>query len=112
MNRTARSVESAGLAQDLSDVAGNLKEVTGRLREGKGTAGRLLMDETLYNSLASFSARADSLLGRAGADSSNVSKLISDPEFYSRVSKLLQDLDLLLVDLKEHPDRYVKVSVF
>lgn len=112
MNRIARSVESGGLTEDLTAVAGNLKEVTGQLREGKGTAGKLIMDESLYRSLASFSERADSLLARAGADSSNVSKLVSDPEFYDRVSKLLRDLDLLLVDLKENPDRYVKVSVF
>ena len=70
------------------------------------------MDDTLYRSLASFGARADSLLARAGDPSSNVSKLISDPEFYERVSTLLRDLDALIVDLKQNPDRYVKVSVF
>jgi phospholipid/cholesterol/gamma-HCH transport system substrate-binding protein len=123
MNRIAAAIESGkgaigkmvaddALAADLSAVAGNLREVTDRLRQGQGTAGKLIMDESLYRSLSSFSARADSLVGRAGADSSNLSKLISDPDFYGRVSKLLKDLDLLLIDLKENPDRYVKVSVF
>ena len=105
-------VADGGLSQDLTAVAGNMRTVTDQLRKGQGTAGRLIMDESLYLSLSSFSARADSLMAKAGADSSNVSKLISDPEFYSRVSRLLQDLDLLLIDLKENPDRYVKVSVF
>lgn len=112
MNRLAGSLERAGLTEDLSAVAGNLREVTGRLREGKGTAGKLIMDDTLYRSLSSFAARADSLVAKAGADSSNLSKMIADPEFYERVSKMLRDLDLLLVDLRENPDRYVKVSVF
>jgi len=123
MNRISAAVEGGkgalgmmvaddALAKDLSAVAGNLRTVTDRLRQGQGTAGKLIMDESLYRSLASFSARADSLAGRAGADSSNLSKLISDPQFYDRVSKLLKDLDALLVDLKENPDRYVKVSVF
>jgi phospholipid/cholesterol/gamma-HCH transport system substrate-binding protein len=70
------------------------------------------MDESLYSSLSSFSARADSILARAGADSSNVSRMIEDPEFYARISRLLKDLDLLLVDLRQNPDRYVKISVF
>jgi phospholipid/cholesterol/gamma-HCH transport system substrate-binding protein len=123
MNRIAGAVESGkgalgkmvaddALAEDLSAVAGNLRTVTDQLRKGQGSAGKLIMDESLYRSLSSFSARADSLMGKAGADSSNVSRLISDPGFYERVSKLLKDLDLLLVDLKENPDRYVKVSVF
>jgi phospholipid/cholesterol/gamma-HCH transport system substrate-binding protein len=123
MSRIAGAIESGrgalgqlaadgGLSQDLSAVAGNLRTVTDQLRKGQGTAGKLIMDESLYRSLSSFSARADSLMGKAGADSSNVSKLVSDPEFYDRVSKLLKDLDLLLIDLKENPDRYVKVSVF
>lgn len=123
MNRIASAVEGGrgalgrmvydpSLSDDLTAVAGNLRTVTDQLRRGQGTAGKLIMDDSLYRSLASFSARADSLLGRAGADSSNVSKMISDPEFYSRVSRLLRDLDLLLVDLRENPDRYVKISVF
>lgn len=123
MNRIAATIESGKgalgkmvaddrLSEDLSSVAGNLRAVTDQLRKGQGTAGKLIMEDSLHRSLSSFSARADSLMARAGADSSNVSKLISDPEFYERVSKMLRDLDLLLLDLKENPDRYVKVSVF
>ncbi|HLF13430.1 MAG TPA: MlaD family protein [Bacteroidota bacterium] len=107
-----RMVYDPALSQDLAAVTGNLRTVTDQLRKGQGSMGKLIMDESLYSSLASFSARADSIMAKAGADSSNVSKLISDPEFYSRISRLLEDLDLLLVDLRENPDRYVKVSVF
>lgn len=123
MNRIAAAVEGGEgalgamvrdrrLGENLAAVAANLRTVTDRLSRGEGTAGKLIMDESLYRSLASFSARADSLLGRAADDSSNVAKMISDPEFYDRISRLLEDLDLLLVDLREHPDRYVKVSIF
>ncbi len=107
-----RMIHDQALSEDIASVASNLRTVTDQLRKGQGSMGKFIMDESLYSSLSSFSARADTILGKAAADSSNVSKLISDPEFYSRVSKLLKDLDLLLVDLKENPDRYVKVSVF
>jgi phospholipid/cholesterol/gamma-HCH transport system substrate-binding protein len=100
------------LAADLTESAANLRSITGQIRQGKGTAGKLVMDDKLYANLTSFTARADSLAGKANADSSNVSKLIGDPEFYSRLSGLMKDLNLLLIDLKEHPGRYVHVSVF
>jgi hypothetical protein len=51
-------------------------------------------------------------MGKAAADSSNVSKFITDPAFYDRLSTLMRDLNILLVDLKENPGRYVHVSVF
>jgi phospholipid/cholesterol/gamma-HCH transport system substrate-binding protein len=107
-----RLVYDDAIAADIGEVAVNLRAVTDQLKNGRGTMGKLIMDEKLYTSLESFSARADTIMTRAAADSSNVSKMIGDPEFYSRISKLLHDLNLLLVDLRENPDRYVKVSVF
>jgi len=107
-----RLVYGEALAGDIGEVAGNLRMVTEQLKSGQGTMGKLIMDEKLYGSLASLSARADTILTRAADDSSNVSRLIGDPEFYSGISKLLKDLNLLLVDIRTNPDRYVKVSVF
>lgn len=100
------------LARNIAEVSANLRSVTGQLREGKGTMGKLIMDNELYTNLASFSSRADSLLAKASGDSSNVSKLLTDGSFYTQLLGLMRDLNLLLVDLREHPDRYVKVSVF
>ena len=51
-------------------------------------------------------------MSKAANDSSNVSKLIGDPGFYTRLSTLMRDLNLFLIDIKEHPERYVHFSVF
>jgi len=100
------------LSRNISVVASNLKNVTDQISRGKGTMGKLIMDDLLYNNLSSFSARADSLMSKASNDSSNVSRLISDGNFYNQLLKLMRDLNILLIDLKEHPERYVRVSVF
>lgn len=107
-----RLVYDDSLSRSVEQVSANLRTVTDRLSSGKGTMGRLIMDDSLYRSLSSFSSRADTLMSRAASDSSNVSKLISDPAFYAQLTKLMRDLNLLLVDLRENPDRYVRVSVF
>jgi phospholipid/cholesterol/gamma-HCH transport system substrate-binding protein len=53
-------------------------ELFGKINEGQGTAGKLVVNDSLYNNLNSAVA----------------------------------SLDSLLIDLKEHPGRYVRVSVF
>jgi hypothetical protein len=51
-------------------------------------------------------------MGKAAGDSSNVSKLLNDGNFYAQIMSLMRDFNLLLVDLREHPSKYVHVSVF
>jgi len=105
-------VYDQSLSENITDVSANLKTVTDQIRQGKGTVGKLIMDDKLYVNLSSFTSRADSIMARASGDSSNVSKLLNDGNFYSQIMSLMKDLNLLLVDLKEHPSKYVHVSVF
>lgn len=100
------------LGTDLKELAGNLNAVTGQIRQGKGTAGKLIMDDRLYNNLTQLSSRADSILARANADSSNVSKVIGDPQFFNNMQGVLHDLNLLMIDIRLHPERYIHFSVF
>ncbi len=100
------------LSKDIGDISRNLKTVTDNLKEGRGTMGKLIMDDKLYANLASFTSRADTLMTRAAADTSSVSRLASNGNFYRELIGLMKDLNLLVLDLREHPERYVKVSVF
>jgi phospholipid/cholesterol/gamma-HCH transport system substrate-binding protein len=105
-------VYDESLSRNINDVSANLKSVTDQIRQGKGTMGKLVMDDKLYLNISSFTARADSLLGSAVDDSSSVSRILKDGNFYNQLSHLMRDLNFLLVDFKEHPERYVHVSVF
>lgn len=62
----------------LNNISGDFKEISSNLRSGKGSAGRLLNDDTLVIRLEAASA----------------------------------SLDSLLKDMREHPNRYVKFSLF
>jgi phospholipid/cholesterol/gamma-HCH transport system substrate-binding protein len=35
-----------------------------------------------------------------------------DKELYNHLNATMRDLDALLIDFKEHPKRYINVSVF
>ncbi len=105
-------VYDESFGRDISTVSSNLRSVTDQIRQGKGSMGKLIMDDRLYMNLSSFTARADSLMAKASADTSSVSKLVADGNFYRQITTLMKDLNLLLVDLREHPERYVKITVF
>ncbi|MBI1806833.1 MAG: MCE family protein [Ignavibacteria bacterium] len=105
-------VYDESLSKNITELSSNLNSVTEQIKQGKGTMGKLIMDDRLYTNLSSFTARADSLMTKAASDSSTITKLVDDGNFYNQLIGLMRDLNLLLVDLKEHPSRYVHVSVF
>jgi len=100
------------LSRSVVDVSANLRTITEHIRQGKGSMGKLIMEDELYRNLTAFTARADTLMSKASNDSSNVTKFVNDGRFYSQLSTLMKDLNMFLVDLKEHPERYVHFSVF
>ena len=62
----------------LTEISDNLKKISTNLKDGKGSAGRLLTDQTLVLRMESATA----------------------------------SLDTLLKDMKAHPNKYVKFSLF
>lgn len=62
----------------LSNIAGSMEKMLGKVEKGEGTLGRLIHDDTLYRNLEKFT----------------------------------EDLDLLILDVKQHPQKYIKIEVF
>lgn len=98
----------AGLKEASGDAARLLSEIKG----GKGTLGKLIANDSLYNNLNSAGSKLSRFLESADKDSSVVKGLISDKNMYNNLMKSITNLNNLLEDIKEHPDRYLKVSVF
>jgi phospholipid/cholesterol/gamma-HCH transport system substrate-binding protein len=63
---------------NLEKTTKDLKEIVAGINMGKGTAGKLLTDDSLYN----------------------------------KINSTLTDLNSLIKDIKENPDRYIHISVF
>jgi len=74
--RAGREVQNT--VTHLTEISDNLKQISTNLKDGKGSAGRLLTDQTLVLRLESATA----------------------------------SLDTLLKDMRQHPGRYVKFSLF
>ena len=66
------------LTADLSDTVDELKRAFAGLSEGKGTIGKLLVDDSLYNNLEATSANLRKITTRIEEGKGTIGKLLSD----------------------------------
>lgn len=105
-------LNDAELYNNLSSFSNDLKMMSENLSKGKGTLGKLIANDSLYNNLNNSSAKLDLLLKQTQTDRTVIGGLLNDKKIYSKINDLIDELNLLISDIKEHPEKYVKVSVF
>jgi phospholipid/cholesterol/gamma-HCH transport system substrate-binding protein len=86
-------------------------ELTGKLNNQNGTLVKLA-DPTLYSRLENLTVRSEELLRKLERGEGTIGKLVSRDELYTRADKLLTEVEDLVADVKKHPTKYFKFSVF
>lgn len=95
---TRRMVNTANTAlAKYGDVADKINEAN--------------LQETL-DQLNAATANLNKTLARIETADGTLNKVINDPELYENLNSTAANLDILMKDLKERPDRYVQFSVF
>jgi len=101
------------LYRELVSVTAQLDTVSSRVVRGEGSLGLLLSSDTLYRELESVATRSDSLLARVEAGRGAAGQLMTDERLYEELLRLLVDVNALIADVRERPERYVPpVEVF
>lgn len=100
------------LYTNLSEASHSLKTLSADLKNGKGTLGKLLVNDSLYNNVNCATKQVNKILAEADNDSTIVNGVLKDKKLYGDFNKMLKDLNILINDFKEHPDKYVKLSIF
>lgn len=85
-------------------VLTNAETLTGNLSQLDLDATMKKVDATLEN--------VKQLTATLNSNQGTVGKLLNDANLYNHVNATMRDLDSLLVDFKQHPRRYINVSVF
>ncbi len=89
-----------------------LNELASRLNNQNGTLGKLAADPSLYKRLDSLTSRGEQLLNRVESGEGTMGKLVTRDDLYARADKLLAEVEQLIADVKKHPTKYFKFSVF
>ena len=86
-----------GQFADIAESAsGTIEEVTGLvhdLRQGKGSAGKLITDERLYNELQQFVATAGQMTRELQSGKGTVGKLLKDPKAANSLEASMKSIE-------------------
>lgn len=107
------------LAETSGTAAEEVRELNRRLLSSDSTVGKLMTDRELYNTGMAVMARADrsvqsqeEIIGRLERGEGTAGKLLNDRELYDKLLRAADDVDSLARDIREHPKRYVRFSLF
>ncbi len=90
----------------------SLDAFTNRLASSKGTVNRLIEDEGLYNNMNAVALKLNVLLDKINKGEGTVGSLVTDRQLAEDLDKTVKELDALVKDIKEHPKKYFKFSLF
>ncbi len=96
----------------LTAAASSMDEFGKKLNYPSGTFGKLLEDPQLYDNLSRASQRLSSILERIDKGEGSAGVLLSDKETAKELKETIRELSELTGDIREHPRRYFKFSLF
>ena len=92
---------AADLVNDLGGLLHNFRIIADSLLAGQGTAGRLLMDTTLYVELIGTSRSLNEFLSAVGRGEGALARLANDDRLYEDLRSVVTGLDSLTWTLLE-----------
>ncbi len=90
---------ASALVDDLAVMLRNFRTIADTILAGSGTAGRLLMDTTLYVELLNTSRSLNSFLGAVGRGEGALAQLAQDEALYDDLRSVIAGLDTLTAAL-------------
>ena len=107
------------LADKSIEAADDVRELNRKITSKESTIGMLIGDREFYDKGLSLLTRADAstrnfeqLVERISRGEGTAGKIVSGGELYDKMNKVVDDVNLLVNDIKKNPGRYLKFSLF
>jgi phospholipid/cholesterol/gamma-HCH transport system substrate-binding protein len=89
-----------GVLASVQDTVQRVDRIVGLVESGKGSIGKLLVDETLYNNLLAILAQVKQLSDTLNSDKGTLGILLNNRELYDNVRATLGRVDDMLQQLQ------------
>ncbi len=90
----------ADLTENLNALSEQVRDIVDGIQRGRGTLGKLLVDETAYNRLNDTLGRFDQVVASVQAGQGTLGKLVASDELYHRVNSAATRLDNVMADVQ------------
>jgi len=112
-------IKDPALYAKMSDAASSLSEFSRKLNQDNGSLQKLLSDPSMYNNLDKASHQLSEVLSGIESGKGVAGTLVKDEELAQQVKESMTGLNQVVLELKEltkdikdHPKKYFKFSVF
>jgi phospholipid/cholesterol/gamma-HCH transport system substrate-binding protein len=82
------------------------------LQNSEGTIGKLTNDPEMYDQMKHTLDRLDGLIQSVERGEGSLGKLVKNETTVQELEGLIIDMRTLIRDVRENPEKYIKVSVF
>jgi phospholipid/cholesterol/gamma-HCH transport system substrate-binding protein len=113
--KSSEGAEIKQVVQNADDVIVNLRvlsaqlnNITGQLQSGKGSIGKLIYDQTLFNHLNTTAAKLDQMVTNLDQGKGSLGKLLEDESFYNNATSTFDHLNKVLDDMQHGPGSIAK----
>src|SRR5271156_744603 len=89
-----------GVLTSVQDTVQRVDKIVGLVESGKGSIGKLLVDETLYNNLLAILAQVKSLADTLNSDKGTLGILLNNHDLYDSFAATLGRVDTMIQDLQ------------
>jgi len=93
---------------NLRTLSAKLNDITSQMQSGKGSLGKLIYDQTLYNHLSRTTDALDRLATRVDQGQGTLGKLVADETLYNTSLATINHLDKVLDDMQHGQGSFAK----
>ena len=113
LNTTARQLNqlTASLNREMPKMMDKAQGVLSNTEALTSNLSQLNLDATMQRVDATL-ANVQQLSATLNSNKGTIGLLMNDPNLYDNLNSTMQSVNSLLTDFKEHPRRYINVSVF
>lgn len=90
-----------GVLDSAQAILQKIQDIVGQVEVGKGTIGKLLVDETLYNSLQATVNQVQLLATTLNSKSGTIGHLINDDTLYNQLQGVITRVDQITQNLQQ-----------
>ncbi len=91
----------ADLMENLGALTTDIHAIVDQVQKGRGTIGKLLADQELYNHLNATAAKFDAMASNVQAGQGTLGKLVTSDELYTKVNSTVGNLNDVVGAVKE-----------